>query len=209
MLKNFGKKAPLNKVVAFSELFILLVPERGAIEAAYFNEGVNLEYPIVLAGIYKGTYEWSKLPDYVADSMHRDWNYVANSLSAAHSIKNYKKWISKAYPEESAPTYQVHYDTNGGSNAPSAQTKTKDVPLVLSSAAPVRNGYSFQGWSASPDAESVSYAPGETYSENKPLTLYAVWRQNALPVSIPSVTSPTAEAGCRRRKQKPKIKRYT
>ena len=80
----------------------------------------------------------------------------------------------------SARTWQwtVSYNANGGTGAPSSQTKTIGVDLKLSTTKPTRIGYTFLGWSTSKTASSASYSPGATYSSNAALTLYAVWKIN-------------------------------
>ena len=81
--------------------------------------------------------------------------------------------------QKNAPTsYTVSYDANGGSGAPSSQTKTKDVTLTLSSTKPTRSGYTFLGWATSASATSASYQPGGSYTANASVTLYAVWSCN-------------------------------
>ena len=75
-----------------------------------------------------------------------------------------------------ANTYTVSYNANGGTGAPSNQTKTADVNLTLSSTKPTRTNYTFLGWATSSTATSASYQPGATYSANANLTLYAVWQ---------------------------------
>ena len=80
-------------------------------------------------------------------------------------------------------TYTVSYDANGGSGAPAAQTKTKDVALTLSSTKPTRTGYKFLGWAASKTATSAQYQPGGSYTANAAVTLYAVWKTNDYTVS--------------------------
>ena len=81
--------------------------------------------------------------------------------------------------QKNAPTsYTVSYDANGGSGAPSSQTKTKDVTLTLSSTKPTRSGYAFLGWATSASATSASYQPGGSYNANASVTLYAVWSCN-------------------------------
>ena len=75
------------------------------------------------------------------------------------------------------PTYSVTYNANGGSGAPSAQTKTKDVSLTLSTTRPTRAGYNFLGWATSSSATSAQYQPGSTYTANANVTLYAVWEE--------------------------------
>lgn len=71
-------------------------------------------------------------------------------------------------------TYTVSYNANGGSGAPSSQTKTYGVNLTLSSTIPTRAGYAFKGWATS-STGAVAYQAGGTYSANSAVTLYAVW----------------------------------
>lgn len=73
-----------------------------------------------------------------------------------------------------ADTYTVSYNANGGSGAPANQTKTYGVNLTLSSTKPTRTNYNFLGWSTSANG-NVTYKPGETYSSNSAITLYAIW----------------------------------
>ena len=79
-------------------------------------------------------------------------------------------------------SYTVAYNANGGSGAPSSQTKWKDQALTLSSTKPTRTGYSFQGWATSASG-SVAYAAGASYTANAAVTLYAVWKANTYTVS--------------------------
>lgn len=72
-------------------------------------------------------------------------------------------------------SYTVKYNANGGSGAPSSQTKWKDQTLKLSTTKPTRTGYTFQGWATSASG-SVSYASGANYTTNASVTLYAVWK---------------------------------
>lgn len=73
-------------------------------------------------------------------------------------------------------SYTVKYNTNGGSGAPSSQTKWKDQTLKLSTTKPTRTGYTFQGWGTSASDTSVDYAAGANYTANANITLYAIWK---------------------------------
>ncbi|MBR3174859.1 MAG: InlB B-repeat-containing protein [Oscillospiraceae bacterium] len=113
-------------------------------------------------------------------------------------------------------TYDVTYDANGGTNAPSAQRKKQDIDLVLRSDLPERaastdqpyvitlnaNGgsvtpntltptrttsYTFRTWNTEQDGSGTSYSPGSSFSDNAALTLYAQWDSEA---SIESVELP-------------------
>ena len=72
-------------------------------------------------------------------------------------------------------TYTVSYNANGGSGAPSAQTKTYGKNLTLSSTVPTRQNYNFLGWSINQNASTAEYSAGGMYSTNSGATLYAVW----------------------------------
>lgn len=90
---------------------------------------------------------------------------------------------------EAAKTYAVTYNANGGSGAPSSQTKTYGVALTLSSTVPVRSGYNFLGWATSSSATTATYQPGDSYTTNAALALFAVWESAGGTVHIDDGTS--------------------
>ena len=79
------------------------------------------------------------------------------------------------YAVWSAKTYTITYNANGGTGAPSSQTKYYNQGLTLSYTKPTRPGYAFQGWSTS-STGSVQYNSGSTFTGNYDQTLYAVWK---------------------------------
>lgn len=82
-----------------------------------------------------------------------------------------------------AHTYTIKYNANGGSGAPSNQTKTHDKDLVLSSTKPTRQYYTFAGWGTTSASTTVAYNAGATYTEEKSITLYAIWVLNSYTIS--------------------------
>ncbi len=93
------------------------------------------------------------------------------------------------------PSWTVSYDANGGSGAPSPQTKWAGDTLTLSKTVPTRANYGFLGWATS-SGGAASYQPGDTYATDAALALYAVWRllytAPALSLSVQRVASATA-----------------
>lgn len=79
-------------------------------------------------------------------------------------------------------SYKVSYNANGGSGAPSAQTKWHGTNITISTVKPTRTGYTFQGWGTSASG-SVVYEPGDSYSKNASDTLYAIWKANTYAVT--------------------------
>ena len=84
--------------------------------------------------------------------------------------------------------YNIAYDANGGSNAPSTQVKTYGQNLVLSSQIPTYNGYDFVGWAQA--GEDTIYSSGQILSSDlsrysgATITFYAVWIQDQARLSI-------------------------
>lgn len=79
--------------------------------------------------------------------------------------------------------YTITYNANGGTGAPSTQTKTYASTLTLSSTKPTRTGYTFKGWGTSASATTVAYAAGATYTSNASITLYAIWTPNVYTIT--------------------------
>ena len=70
--------------------------------------------------------------------------------------------------------YTVRYDANGGTNAPASQSKIAKQDLMLTSDCPKREGFTFAGWATSRNG-SVQYRPGDSFTTDQDVTLYAIW----------------------------------
>ncbi len=105
------------------------------------------------------------------------------SVSGEGSLTDTKSFTINPKPV----TYSITYNANGGSGAPAAQTKTHGVTLTLSSTKPTRSGYTFLGWSTSSSATSATYSAGGSFNINANTTLYAVWKQNIVKCSNPTM----------------------
>ncbi|WP_407450076.1 InlB B-repeat-containing protein [Fibrobacter sp.] len=92
------------------------------------------------------------------------------------------------YAQWTVNTYTVAYNANGGTGAPSSQTKTYGVALTLSSTKPTRSGYTFKGWGVSTSSTTVSYASGASYTTNASIVLYAVWEKGYEQPSIANLS---------------------
>lgn len=89
----------------------------------------------------------------------------------------------------------ITYDANGGTNAPSAQTKKSGEDLTLSEQKPEKAGYVFLGWSENKSATTAEYQPLDKYSEDKDVKLYAVWQKEVSEKEQIVVESKTVGAG--------------
>ena len=137
-------------------------------------------------------------------------SYVAgDSISLSSDITLYAVWKKK--------TYAVTYNANGGSGAPSSQTKTHGVNLTLSTTKPTKandyagsytvtlnaNGgtcsssslsaaltakYTFSKWNTNSSGTGTSYNAGASYTTNAALSLYAIYSSST---TTAAVTLPT------------------
>lgn len=83
------------------------------------------------------------------------------------------------YAQWTLITYDVVFDGNGGTGAPSKQTKQYGVTLTLSKTIPVWEYHKFLGWATSKTG-NVVYHPGDAYTANAAITLYAVWKEEGV-----------------------------
>lgn len=126
-----------------------------------------------------------KIPDTAQGAYDAAWYFcVYYEIPASRYDKGVTrgKYAVNTYFKQyggSVSSYTVTYDANGGTKAPSAGTKTEGVPYTVTDAAPVRAGYTLAGWSEEKNAKKVEYAPGDSYTENKNVKLYAVWERSA------------------------------
>lgn len=79
--------------------------------------------------------------------------------------------------------YDITYNANGGTLPASItkQRKEHNGTINLHTAIPTRTDYQFMGWGT--NTTTVSYQPGDAYSTNANLTLYAIWRKNTFTIT--------------------------
>lgn len=64
--------------------------------------------------------------------------------------------------------------TTGGNGTPNWDGHTGDTPAIGGNGWTI-DGYTFAGWTTSPDGSGTKYAPGASWTANGTLTLYAQW----------------------------------
>jgi uncharacterized repeat protein (TIGR02543 family) len=116
---------------------------------------------------------WATSPTATNASYQPGGNYTTD-----YSYNLYAVWKIKSFA--------VTYNANGGAGAPAAQSKILNQPLTLAAGIPTRTGHTFRGWALSSDATlaQVVYQPGESYTDNAPLALFAVWTPTVYTVSF-------------------------
>lgn len=72
-------------------------------------------------------------------------------------------------------TYTITYNLDGGSGGPSTQYKLYNQNTVISKKIPTKTGYQFGGWDTYGAIPTSHLMPGDTYTYNQNITLYADW----------------------------------
>ena len=122
-------------------------------------------------------------------------NMVLASVGGSVKLQTYNSSRNQVWALISTSgnkTYTVSYDANGGTGSPAPQTKKSDTALVLSTTAPTREGYTFDGWSTSSSATGAQYKAGDIFTVNADTVLYAVWEK--APVNETTVHSYEVES---------------
>ena len=138
--------------------------------AEFGTNGKWNDVPNVHSNVYGFVVE-TEIPCYSGETVHHAWNEVWDEYSE-NSVIEYVCTVCGVHTSG----YVVSYDAQGGSCAPDRQIKMDDVSLTLSPVEPVKAGYTFICWTTDENAAGTDYLPGDVYSQNEPVTLYAFYR---------------------------------
>lgn len=95
-------------------------------------------------------------------------DYVAgDTITAAADKTIYAVWEKVRFT--------ISYNANGGSNAPAAQTKQKNVPISITDSVPTKQDSVFIGWATNAQATEAEYHGGDSFTTDADTVLYAVW----------------------------------
>lgn len=107
---------------------------------------------------------WSADSDAVTADYQPGGRYTTNASATLYAV-----WSV-------ATIYTITYNNNGGTGGPGTGSKPHDTTYIISSVLPEREGYTFLGWGLSQDTQTISYHPGDVYTTNANLTVYAIWK---------------------------------
>ena len=114
--------------------------------------------------------------------------FALDMSSITHNLEMWgvgADWAPQEFDLEEV-LYKLEYDPNGGIDAPENQTKYYREDITLSTDVPQWESRIFLGWATLPDAAEAEYQPGDIYSEDKDVTLYAQWT----PIKVTGISIP-------------------
>lgn len=111
---------------------------------------------------------WDLTKRSLTGAFSADWDYNPGDTFTSNSDTTlYAVWEKK--------NYTITYNANGGTGAPSEETKGHDIDVTLSTTTPTRTGYNFLSWNTRQQGNGTAYRSGASYTDNKSITLYAQW----------------------------------
>ena len=116
--------------------------------------------------------------------------------SAEARVTGYAAGVSRSDIRVNVPALPhttVSYNANGGTGAPGSQTKWWGEVLTLSGTRPTRANHTFLGWATSANG-AVVYQPGGRFGSDANTILYAKWKLNTKPPTIPLFTAQRVDA---------------
>lgn len=159
----------------------LSVVSSDAVYTAQFEEGVRT-YTVTWKN-YDGTVlktdsvQYNNTPSYSGSTPQRE-----SDATYQYSFTGWGPKIGKAtrdvsylaqFSQSARTSFTIRYDANGGSNAPSSQTKSKGSSIALSSSVPQNGDHVFMGWACGNDGKT--YSASSSFTVDADVTLYAVW----------------------------------
>lgn len=93
-------------------------------------------------------------------------------------------WISISYLRSADQNiFTIYYNVGEGDFSLELQRKHPGIDAVLSEEIPTCTGHSFIGWAKEKKGSAV-YAPGDSYTSDADIKLYAVWEPDTLTVTF-------------------------
>lgn len=130
-----------------------------------------------------------------ADGLKRSgWKFVGWNTRADGKGLSYQPDVAYSYDKDitlfaqwKQTEFKVVYDANGGIGTTITSKKEESTPLtVIDASAFSRQGYEFSGWNSKADGSGISYGVGDSYLEDKDITLFAQWKQVEFEISYDS-----------------------
>lgn len=114
--------------------------------------------------------------------------YTAKTGGSKYGTTYTSNSAATLYAHWTAITYEITYNTNAGTdvveNFPSNTTKAYGETKLIDPKTPIRTNWIFLGWSnEGANSNKVAFSPGDSYTDNKSLALYAIWQYNAYTIS--------------------------
>jgi uncharacterized repeat protein (TIGR02543 family) len=135
------------------------------------TQGINLILATNTGNLARTGYNfigWNTKPDGTGTAYTPGGIYSVDA-----SVTLYAAWTS-------LPTYTVTYDPNQADSGtvPPVQIKIQGTDLTVAGNIGnlERTGYTFTGWNTEPDGTGTAYNPGDLYSIDASITLYATWK---------------------------------
>ena len=115
------------------------------------------------------------------------WNTAANGTGTGYSPGTAYTPPGNAtlYAIWQIDTYAITYNGNGATGGSTAgQTKTYGIDITISANGFTRDKYIFLYWNTASDGTGTTYEPGDIYSTNAAMTLYAIWKKANIPLYV-------------------------
>lgn len=130
---------------------------------------------------------------YRADCGYIQYVYLGNLSAGTHTCSVILRTADEEKVAHTStftivrPVYTVSFNANGGTGSPAQMTKTFGKNLELPAAEPVRDYYSFVGWSTTTNESGL--LTGSSYTENANAVLYAIWEHEEFELQSSSALS--------------------
>lgn len=126
---------------------------------------------------------FSKPSNYTASGGSRTVTLNNNGSTSTLSSALTDTWTFSKWTNAAGTTVTSPYTFYSTDTVTSNFTKSSTSAAAVTLPTPTRSGYTFQGWSTT-SGGSVAYSGGASYTPSSNVTLYAVWKQNLVTLTL-------------------------
>ena len=100
------------------------------------------------------------------------------------AAEQYAKEYGINFFDIALPVYELRYDANGGTFDIEPQRYSEGASVIITKSIPIREGYTFLGWTLDGMLNEEVYSPGDEIVLNDTTTLFAVWSMKPLGITL-------------------------
>ena len=129
---------------------------------------------------------------YTFDGWSRNSKATSAEFKAGATVSNLvadSNGVVTLYAIWKVNLFEINYNANGGSNAPSMQTFTYDSSNKITTSIPSKIGYDFKGWSRT-SSGSVQYTSGQNITVSEINEMYGYYKNNGNSLILYAVWEP-------------------
>lgn len=177
--KSYNVTSDLSVTINATKYTLTMDANGGAFEDASVTKTIKVTYKDTYKGLPAPVREGYSFDGWYTEKNGGTEIKSGDTVEITQNTTVYARW--------KANTYEIEYNSNGGTGSMADTTATYGQNVTLRANTYSRTGYTFNGWNTKADGTGTAYADKATVKDltaSTSVTLYAQWKANTYTVNL-------------------------